>query len=96
MACPSHRTEQPWGAAGGPACERVADALQAPSPGRRSRLPHPGEQQLEPLDLDALSDAELQEIVLSHNLTPRKCLGFLTPLQALLKELGKDVQIRFA
>ena len=43
-----------------------------------------------------LSDAELQEIVLSHNLTPRKCLGFLTPLQALLKELGRDVQIRFA
>jgi transposase, IS30 family len=48
------------------------------------------------LDLDALGDAELQEIVLSHNLTPRKCLGFLTPLQALLAELGKDVQIRFA
>jgi IS30 family transposase len=48
------------------------------------------------LDLDALGDAELQEIVLSHNLTPRKCLGFLTPLQALLKELGRDVQIRFA
>ena len=44
----------------------------------------------------ALGDAELQEIVLTHNLTPRKCLGFLTPLQALLKELGKDVQIRFA
>src|SRR3954454_14233282 len=48
------------------------------------------------VDLDALSDAELQEIILSHDLTPRKCLGFLTPLQALLKELGKDVQIRFA
>ncbi len=48
------------------------------------------------LDLDALTEAELQEIVLSHNLTPRKCLGFLTPLQALLKELGRDVQIRFA
>src|SRR3954471_15219036 len=31
------------------------------------------------LDLDALGDAELQEIVLGHNLTPRKCLGFLTP-----------------
>ena len=43
------------------------------------------------LDLDALSDAELQEIVLTHNLTPRKCLGFLTPLQALLGELGRDV-----
>src|SRR3954464_12996160 len=48
------------------------------------------------LDLDALGDAELQEIVLGHDLTPRKCLGFLTPLQALLKELGRDVQIRFA
>ena len=48
------------------------------------------------LDLDALSDAELQEIVLTHNLTPRKCLGFLTPIQALLGELGRDVQIRFA
>jgi hypothetical protein len=34
--------------------------------------------------------------VLSHNLTPRECLGSLTPLQALLKELGRDVQIRFA
>jgi transposase, IS30 family len=48
------------------------------------------------LDLDALTDAELQEIVLAHNLTPRKCLGFLTPVQALLGELGKDVRIRFA
>ena len=48
------------------------------------------------LDLDALGDAELQEIVLTHNLTPRKCLGFLTPVQALLGELGKDVRIRFA
>jgi transposase, IS30 family len=25
------------------------------------------------------------------NLTPRKCLGFKTPFQAILKELGKDV-----
>jgi transposase, IS30 family len=48
------------------------------------------------LDLDALGDAELQEIVLTHNLTPRKCLGFLTPVQALLEELGRNVQIRFA
>jgi hypothetical protein len=52
-----------------------------------------GTHDLRPLQL---SDAELQEIVLSHNLTPRKCLGFLTPLQALLGELGRDVQIRFA
>jgi hypothetical protein len=26
----------------------------------------------------------------------RKCLGFKTPFLATLKELGKDVQIRFA
>src|SRR5919112_119785 len=48
------------------------------------------------LDLDELAETELQEIVLGHNLTPRKCLDFLTPAQALLKELGRDVQIRFA
>ena len=29
-------------------------------------------------------------------MTPRKCLGFKTPFQAILKELGKDVQIRFS
>lgn len=47
-------------------------------------------------DLDTLSDAELQDIVMSYNLTPRKCLSFKTPLQALLAETGKHVQIRFA
>ena len=48
------------------------------------------------LDLDSITDAELQEIVLTHNLTPRKCLGFLAPVQAFLAELGRDVRIRFA
>jgi transposase, IS30 family len=48
------------------------------------------------LDLDTLSQADLQEIVLSLNLTPRKCLGYLTPIQAFFKGLGKDIQIRFA
>ena len=48
------------------------------------------------LDIDRMSEEEIQEIVLSANLTPRKCLGFKTPLQALLAELGKDVQIRFS
>jgi len=48
------------------------------------------------LDLDTLSQADLQEIVLSLNLTPRKCLGYLTPIQAFFKGLGKDVQIKFA
>jgi hypothetical protein len=48
------------------------------------------------IDIDKVSDEEIQDIVITANLTPRKCLGFKTPLQAILKELGKDVQIRFA
>ena len=48
------------------------------------------------LDIDQLSDEDIQEIVLTANLTPRKCLGFKTPFQAILAELGKDVKIRFA
>jgi len=48
------------------------------------------------IDIDQMSDEEIQDIVMTTNLTPRKCLGFLTPFQAIIKELGKDVQIRFA
>jgi len=48
------------------------------------------------LDIDNLGDDELQEIIMTCNLTPRKCLGFITPFQAILKDLGKDVEIRFA
>jgi IS30 family transposase len=48
------------------------------------------------LDVDSLSEADLQDIVLTHNLTPRKCLDYLTPIQAFLKGLGKDVRISFA
>ena len=43
-----------------------------------------------------MSDADIQAIVLTANLTARKCLGFETPVQAILKELGKDLQIRFS
>ena len=48
------------------------------------------------IDIDQISDEEIQDIVMTANLTPRKCLGFKTPFQAILKELGKDVQIRFS
>jgi transposase, IS30 family len=47
------------------------------------------------IDIDKVSDQEIQDIVITANLTPRKCLGFKIPFQAILKELGKDVQIRF-
>jgi IS30 family transposase len=46
------------------------------------------------IDIDKVSDEEIQDIVNTANLTPRKCLGFKTP--SIFKELGKDVQIRFA
>jgi IS30 family transposase len=48
------------------------------------------------LDIDGVSDEEIQSIVLTANLTPRKCLGFKTPFQIIIAELGKDVQIRFS
>jgi len=32
------------------------------------------------LDIDQVSDQDIQEIVLTANLTPRKCLGFKTPV----------------
>ena len=48
------------------------------------------------LDIDAMDESDLQEAIVTLNTTPRKCLGFKTPLQVLLKELGKDVQIRFS
>jgi transposase, IS30 family len=48
------------------------------------------------IDIDNVSDEEIQDIVLTANLTPRKCLGFKTPFQAILKELGKDMQFRFS
>ena len=47
-------------------------------------------------DIDKVSDEEIQDIITTANCTPRKYLGFKTPFQAILQELGKDVQIRFA
>ena len=47
------------------------------------------------LDIDRLTEEEIQEIVLSANLTPQMP-RLQAPFQALLAELGKDVQIRFS
>lgn len=46
-------------------------------------------------NLHDVSDQEIQEIVMTYNLTPRKCLGYVTPIQALFSELGRDVRMRF-
>jgi IS30 family transposase len=47
-------------------------------------------------DLDTISEDDIQEIAMTINLTPRKCLGYRSPVEAFHSELGKDVEIRFA
>jgi IS30 family transposase len=47
-------------------------------------------------DLDELTEQDIQEIAITINLTPRKCLGYRSPVEAFLSELGRDVRIRFA
>ena len=46
-------------------------------------------------DLDEMTDEDIQEIAMTLNLTPRKCLEFRSPLEAFLAELGKQIDIRF-
>ncbi len=40
------------------------------------------------LDIDSLDEQELQDVVFTDNLPPRKCLGYKTPFQAMLADLG--------
>jgi transposase, IS30 family len=47
-------------------------------------------------DLEEIDEADIQEIAMTINLTPRKCLGYRSPVEAFLSELGRDVEIRFA
>lgn len=47
------------------------------------------------LDIDKMAEQDLQDIVLMHNLTPRKCLSFKTPVQALLAQLDINAKISF-
>jgi transposase, IS30 family len=47
-------------------------------------------------DLEEFDEADIQEIAMTINLTPRKCLGYRSPVEAFLSELGSDVEIRFA
>jgi hypothetical protein len=41
------------------------------------------------IDIDRLSDEEIQDIVITANLTPRKCLRFKTPSRRSSKSLAK-------
>jgi hypothetical protein len=42
-----------------------------------------------------LSDEEIQDILITANLTPRKCLGFRTPFQGSSKSLAKTSKFGF-
>lgn len=47
------------------------------------------------INIAKVSDEEIQDIVITADLTPRKCLGSKTPFQAILKELGKNCKSGF-
>jgi len=48
------------------------------------------------MDLEDFSEDNIQEISMTINLTPRKCLGYRSPVEPFLSELGREVEIRFA
>ena len=39
-------------------------------------------------DLDEISEADIQEIAMTINLNPRKCLGYRSPVEACLRSLA--------
>ena len=45
------------------------------------------------IDLDKLTHQDLNDTIQAYNLTPRKCLNFKTPLQAMLQEKNIHVNI---
>lgn len=46
-------------------------------------------------NLKSMQDNDLQQIILTHNLTPRKCLNAKSPIETLAKHLGKDIVFLF-
>jgi IS30 family transposase len=47
-------------------------------------------------NLDEVFDEDIQEIVMTYNLTPQKCLRYKISLQALFSKRGKDAKISLA
>ena len=47
------------------------------------------------LNLNGVSQAEIEQINIMHNLTPREKLGYKTPFECLLENLGKKLMITF-
>ena len=42
---------------------------------------------------DNFSNHDIEDITWTYNTTPRKCLGFLTPVEALAKSTGGALEI---
>ena len=47
------------------------------------------------LNLDAVSEEEIEQINIMHNLTPREILGYKTPFEAILQNLGENLMVIF-
>ena len=45
------------------------------------------------ININNYSDQDINDIMWTYNTTPRKCLGFLTPLEALVKSMGVALEI---
>lgn len=46
-------------------------------------------------DIKAMTDNDFQQIILNHNMTPRKCLKAKSPIETLASHLGKDIIFSF-
>ena len=46
-------------------------------------------------DLNSLSESELEQIIINHNLTPRACLNYKTPIEALAESLNSPIILSF-
>jgi IS30 family transposase len=44
-------------------------------------------------NINQFNDQDIEDIMWTYNTTPRKCLGFLTPLEAFVKSLGVALEI---
>ena len=43
--------------------------------------------------INQYSDQDIEDIMWTYNTTPRKCIGFLTPLEAFVKSMGVALEI---
>jgi IS30 family transposase len=46
-------------------------------------------------NIKIMKDQDLEQITLNHNMTPRKCLGGLSPIEALAKHMNKNIIFLF-